>query len=130
MNDWVKAEESLEQEHEEPKHEKKRLQHKILKGEERPLKSAYGINYVSRKSGKEKPAIIAYKEEKLIIINLDHDLIKNIHKLRPIQKFTALSFLIARGHFHILETFLNLEGYEEYIDNMMATVFGKITTEE
>jgi len=126
----TESEESLEQEHEEPKHEKKRLQHKILKGEERPLKSAYGINYVSRKSGKEKPAIIAYKEEKLIIINLDHDLIKNIHKLRPIQKFTALSFLIARGHFHILETFLNLEGYEEYIDNMMATVFGKITTDE
>ena len=46
------------------------------------------------------------------------------------QKFIALSFLIARGHFHILESFVNVIGYEEYIDNMMATVFGKITTEE
>jgi len=47
-----------------------------------------------------------------------------------IQKFIALTFLIARGHFHILESFVNVIGYEEYIDNMTATVFAKITTEE
>ncbi|KPU81336.1 hypothetical protein JI55_01570 [Nitrosopumilus sp. PRT-SC01] len=108
--------------------QRRRLEHKILKGKERPLKSAYGINYVSRKIGKDRPAVVTYKEEKLIIINLDHDLIKNIHTLRPNQKNIALGFLIARGHFHILEPFLNVSGYDEYVDDMVATVFGKMVS--
>ena len=106
--------------------EKKQLQHKILRGEERPLKSAYGINYITRKAGKDKPAIISYREEKLIIINLDHDLIKNINKLRPIERNIALGFLIARGHFHILEMYIDLPRYEEFVDNMVATLFSKM----
>ncbi len=113
----------------EAQEEKKRLQHKILRGEERPLKSAYGINYITRKAGKEKPAIIPYREEKLIIINLDHDLIKNMNKLRPIQKNIALGFLIARGHFHILEPYVDLCRYEEYVDSMVATLFSKMINE-
>jgi len=116
------------QEQQEPQEEKKRLQHKILKGEERPLKSAYGISYVTRKAGKDKPSIIAYREEKLIIINLDHDLIKNLNKLRPIQRNIALGFLIARGHFHILEPYVDLPRYEEFVDNMVATLFSKMVT--
>jgi len=120
------TEEPEEIEKQESEKERKKLQHKILKGKERPLKSAYGINYVSRKIGKDKPAIVAYREEKLIIINLDHDLIKNIHNFRPNQKNIALGFLIARGHFHILEPFRNIVGYEEYVDNMVATLFGKM----
>ena len=73
------SEQSETHEQHDPQDEKKRLQHKILKGEERPLKSAFGINYVIRKDGKDKPAIVPYREEKLIIINLDHDLVKNLH---------------------------------------------------
>lgn len=123
-------EEQEEQEKEKTDEERKRLEHKILKGKERPLKSAYGINYISRKIGKDKPAIVTYKEEKLIIINLDHDLIKNIHGLRPNQKNIALGFLIARGHFHILETFRNVIGYEAFVDDMVATVFRKMSAAE
>jgi len=119
-------------EHEESKEkhdsdeEKKPLYHKILKGSERPLKSAYGITYVTRKAGKDKPAIIAYREEKLIIINLDNDLIKNLNKLRPIQRNIALGQLIARGHFRILENFVDLNRYEEYVDEMTSTLFAKM----
>ena len=121
-------EEHEEQDKEKTDEQRRRLEHKILKGKERPLKSAYGINYVSRKIGKDRPAVVTYKEEKLIIINLDHDLIKNIHTLRPNQKNIALGFLIARGHFHILEPFLNVSGYDEYVDDMVATVFGKMVS--
>ena len=119
-----------EKEKQEPQIERKRLEHKILKGENRPLKSAFGINYVIRRVGKDKPAVIAYKEEKTIIINRDHDLVRNIHGLRPNQKNIALGFLIARGHFHILESFRNIVGYEEYVDNMVATLFVKMTASE
>ena len=118
-----------EEEKQEPQIERKRLDHRILKGENRPLKSAYGIYYVIRKAGKDKPAVIPYKEEKTIIINLDHDLVRNIHELRPIQKNIALGFLIARGHYHILESFRDIVGYEEYVDSMMATLFSKMTSE-
>ena len=121
--------ESEEKEKQESQDERRRLQHKILKGKEKPLKSAYGINYITRKVGRDKPAIVPYKEEKLIIINLDHDLIKNIHKLRPIQKSIALCNLLARGHFHILEPFRNIVGYEEYVDNMVSTVLSKMINE-
>jgi len=124
------TEEQVEKEREKPDHERRQLQHKILQGKERPLKSAYGINYVTRKIGKDKPAVIAYKEEKLIIINLDHDLVKNTQNLRPNQKNIVLGFLIARGHFHILERFQNIFGYEEYVDSMIATLFGKMTMVE
>jgi len=122
-------EEAKERETQEPQSERKRLEHRILKGEDRPLKSAYGINYVTKRIGKDKPAVVAYKEEKLIIVNLDSDLIKNIHNLRPNQKNIALGFLIARGHFHILESFRNILGYEEYVDSMVATLFSKMTVE-
>ena len=124
-NEKLKTE-SLEKESIESQIERKRLQHKILKGENRPLKSAFGINYVIRKEGRDKPAIIAYREEKIIIINRDHDLIKNILNLRPIQRNVALGFLLARGHFHILETFKNLLGYDEYIDSMVTTLLTKM----
>ncbi len=103
------------------------LQHKILKGKEKPLKSAYGFNYVLRKVGRDRPAIVTFKEEKLIIINLDHDLIKNLHGLRPLQKNMILCTLLARGHFHILESFRNVVSYEEYVDNMVSTAISKIT---
>jgi len=126
----TKETDTIEKEKQEPEQERRRLQHKILQGKERPLKSAYGINYVTRKMGTDKPAVIAYKEEKLIIINLDHDLLKNIQNLRPNQKNIVLGFLIARGHFHILETFRNIFGYEEYVDSMVATLFSKMTISE
>jgi len=122
--------EEEEKERQEPQIERKRLDHRILKGENRPLKSAFGIIYVIRKAGKDKPAVIPYKEEKTIIINRDHDLVRNIHELRQNQKNIALGFLIARGHYHILESFRNLIGYEEYIDSMVATLFSKMTTAE
>ena len=89
------------------------------------MKNAFGIITVQRKIGREKPAVVAYKEEKLIIINLDHDIIKNIHNLRPIQKNIALLPLLARGHFHILESFRDIIGYEEYVDNMVSTILSK-----
>jgi len=118
-----------EEEKQEPQIERKRLDHRILKGENRPLKSAFGIYYVIRKAGKDKPAVIPYKEEKTIIINIDHDLVRNIHELRPIQKNIALGFLIARGHYHILESFRDIVDYEEYVDSMVATLFSKMTSE-
>ena len=90
------------------------------------MKSAFGINYVIRKDGKDKPAIVPYREEKLIIINLDHDLVKNLLELRPIQRNIALGFLLARGHFHILEHFVDLPRYEEFVDNMVSTLFSKM----
>jgi len=121
--------ESQEKKKSESQDERKRLQHKILKGKEKPLKSAYGINYITRKVGRDKSVIVSYKEEKLIIINLDHDLIKNIHKLRPLQKSIALCNLLARGHFHILEPFRNIVGYEEYVDNMVSTILSKMINE-
>ena len=121
------SQDSEGKEKEESQEERKRLQHKILKGKEKPLKSAYGINYVLRKIGRDRPAIVTFKEEKLIIINLDHDLIKNLHGLRPLQKNMILCTLLARGHFHILESFRNIVGYEEYVDNMVSTAISKIT---
>ena len=124
-----KGQESIDKDSLESQIERKRLQHKILKGENRPLKSAYGINYVIRKEGKDKPAVVTFREEKIIIINLDHDLIKNILNLRPIQRNVALGFLIARGHFHILETFRNVVGYDEYVDSMLSTLLSKMMPE-
>ncbi len=121
------SQDSEGKEKEESQEERKRLQHKILKGKEKPLKSAYGINYVLRKIGRDRPAIVTFKEEKLIIINLDHDLIKNLHGLRPLQKNMILCTLLARGHFHILESFRNIVSYEEYVDNMVSTAISKIT---
>jgi len=121
-----KNQESEEKDNEETQEERKRLQHKILKGKEKPLKNAYGIITVQRKIGRDKPAIVTYKEEKLIIINLDHDIIKSIHNLRPIQKNIALCPLLARGHFHILEYYRDIIGYEEYVDNMVSTIFLKL----
>jgi HSP90 family molecular chaperone len=128
--DTTTNEETIEKEKQESEIERKRLQHKILKGEDRPLKSAYGINYAARKLGKDKPAIVSYKEEKLIIINLDHDLVKNIHNLHPNQKNIALGFLIARGHFHILESFKTIVSYEEFIDSMITTLLTKMKVTE
>ena len=124
------SQEEEEKEKQEPQIEKKRLDHRILKGENRPLKSAFGIIYVIRKAGKDKPAVIPYREEKTIIINRDHDLVRNIHGLRQNQKNIALGFLIARGHYHILESFRSLFGYEEYVDSMVATLFSKMSTAE
>ncbi|MCH7647967.1 MAG: ATP-binding protein [Thaumarchaeota archaeon] len=130
MEGITARESSDEHEESEERHEsdeeKKPISHKILKGSERPLKSAYGIIYVTRKAGKDRPAIIAYREEKLIIINLDHDLVKNLNKLRPIQRNIALGQLIARGHFRILESFVDLNQYEEYVDEMVSTLFAKM----
>ena len=122
-------EEPTEKEKHEGLEERKRLQHRILQGKERPLKSAYGISYINRKIGRDRPAIVTSKEEKLIIINLDHDIIKNIHNLKPSQKNIALCPLIARGHFHILEPFRDVTGYEEYVDNMVSAVLSKMTSE-
>lgn len=122
--------EEEEKEKQGPQIERKRLDHRILKGENRPLKSAFGIIYVIRKAGKDKPAVIPYREEKTIIINRDHDLVRNIHELRQNQKNIALGFLIARGHYHILESFRSLVGYEEYVDSMVASLFLKMTTAE
>jgi len=124
-----KNQEIDEKEHEHTDERRKRLQLKILKGKEKPLKSGYGINLVERKIGKEKPAVVTFKEEKLIIINLDHDIIKNIHNLRPIQKNIALLPLLARGHFHILEFFRDITGYEEYVDNMVSTIFSRLISD-
>ena len=124
------SDEQNPEKHEEPKQERQRHQHKILKGRERPLKSAFGINYVFRKEGKLKPAVIPFKDEKLIVINLDNDLIQNINKLRQSQRFMAFGFLIARGHFHILQTFMTLTNYDEYIDNMVTMLLVKATVDD
>jgi len=35
-------------------------------------------------------------------------------------------YMEARGHFHILESFRNILGYEEYVDSMVATLFSKM----
>lgn len=129
-HDITTAKEPTEQEKQESRIEKKRLEHKILKGENKPLKSAFGINYVIRKEGKDKPAVITFREEKTIIINRDHDLIKNILKLRPNQRNIALGFLIGRGHFHILEMFRNVTGYDEYVDSMVSTLYAKMNPTE
>ena len=125
----ITSTEDEEKEKQEPQIERKRLEHKILKGENRPLKSAFGIYYVIRKAGKDNPAVITDKPEKTIIINLDHDLVKNINKSRPLQRNIALGFLISRGHFHILESYVDLRRYEEYVDNMVATLFSKMISE-
>jgi len=95
------------------------------------LDRRYGTHGIedARKDGKDKPAIVPYKEEKLIIINLDHDLVKNLLELRPLQRNIALGYLLARGHFHILEHFVNLYRYEEFVDNMVATLFSKMIGE-
>ncbi len=106
--------------------EKKPRYNKILKGSEKPLKSAHGVLYVTRKEGKDKPAIIAYREEKLIIINSDNHLIKNLNKLRPLQRNIGLGQLLIRGHFHILEEYVDLPRYEEYVDNMTSILFSKM----
>jgi len=123
-------EQNPEKQEQESKQERQRHQHKILKGREKPLKSAFGINYVFRKEGKLKPAIISYKDEKLIVINRDHDLIRNINKLRPSQRFMALGFLIARGHFYILQTFKAVSYYDEYVDNMVSMLLVKATADD
>ena len=122
----ISQQESIEVEKIESQIERKRLEHKILKGENRPLKSGYGIYYVIRREGKDKPAVITFREEKIIIINQDHDLIRNIMNLNPNQRVISLGFLLARGHFNILETFRNIAGYDEYVDSMVSTLLGKM----
>ena len=122
-------EEENKQEEKEPESERKRIQHKILKGPERPIKSAYGINYIIKKYGVAKPAVVAFKEEKLIIINLDHDLVKNIRSLKPSMQVISLAPLVSRGIWHILENYTDLNGYEEYIDDMTSNLFLKMFSE-
>ncbi|MDH3203141.1 MAG: ATP-binding protein [Nitrosopumilus sp.] len=130
MEGIVARDNSSEHEESKEKHdskeERKPRHNKILKGSEKPLRSAYGIIYDFEKLGKDKPAIVAYKEEKLIIINLDHDKVKNLNKMRPIQRNIGLGQLISRGHFHILESFVNLNMYEEYLDEMDSALFTKM----
>ena len=122
-------EEENKQEEKEPESERKRIQHKILMGPERPIKSAYGINYIIKKYGVAKPAVVAFKEEKLIIINLDHDLVKNIRSLKPSMQIISLAPLVSRGIWHILENYTDLNGYEEYIDDMTSSLFLKMFSE-
>jgi len=64
--------------------------------------------------------------KKLIVINRDHELIKNIDKLRSLQNSIALVFLIARGLSHILETFETIASYDTYSDDMVSTVLSKM----
>jgi len=122
-----KNQESQESQKDESQKEKKKFQHKILRGKEKPLKSAYGINYILENIGRDKPAIVTSKEDKLIIVNLDHELVRNIHSLKPNQKNIALVPLLARGHFHILEPFRNITGYDEYVDNVVSTIYTKMS---
>ena len=122
-------EEENKQEEKEPESERKRIQHKILMGPERPIKSAYGINYIIKKYGADKRAVVAFKEEKLIIINLDHDLVKNIRSLKPSMQIISLAPLVSRGIWHILENYTDLNGYEEYVDDMTSNVFLKMFSE-
>ena len=122
--------EENKQEEKEPESERRRIQHKILKGPERPIKSAYGINYIIKKHGADKPAVIAYKEEKYIIINLDHDLVKNIRSLKPSMQVISLAPLVSRGIWHILENWRDLLSYEGYIDDMTSSLFLKMFSDE
>jgi len=128
----ITPENSSERDEQKDRHEsndeKKPSYHKILKGSEKPLKSAHGILYVTRKEGKDKPAIIAYREEKLIIINSDNHLIKNLNKMRPLQRNIGLGQLLIRGHFHILEEYVDLNRYEEYVDNLTSILFSKMVS--
>ena len=123
-------EEEHEQVEKEPESERRRIQHKILRGPERPIKSAYGINYIIKKYGVAKPAVVAFKEEKLIIINLDHDLVKNIKSLKPQSQAITLAPLISRGIWHILENWRDLSSYEEYVDDMTSNLFSKMFSRE
>ncbi len=111
-----------EQENQETQQERKRHQHKILKGKEKPLKSAFGINVIFEPRGKDQPAVIPYRDEKLIVINTDNDLIKTINQLKSAQKFISFVFLFGRAHFHVLEKFVRVKEYEMYVDNMVSMV--------
>jgi len=111
-----------EQENQKTQQERKRRQHKILKGKEKPLKSAFGINVIFEPRGKDQPAVIPYKDEKLIVINTDNDLIKIINQLKSAQKFISFVFLFGRAHFHVLEKFVKVKEYEMYVDDMVSMV--------
>ena len=122
-------EEENKQEEKESESERRRIQHRILRGPERPIKSAYGINWKIHKCGAGKPAVVTYKEEKLIIINQDNDLVKNIQGMKPALKAVALVPLLSRGIWRILENYTDLNGYEAYIDDMTSNLFSKMFSE-
>ena len=119
-------EEENKQEEKEPESERKRIQHKVLRGPERPIKSAYGINYVIKKYGADRPPMVAFKEEKLIIINQDNDLVKNIRSMKPAMQAVSLAPLISRGVWYILENWRDLSIYEAYTDEMTSSLFLKM----
>jgi hypothetical protein len=120
---------SEEKESQETQQERRKLQNKILKGKEKPLRTAFGINFFMSKVGRDKPAVVTFKEEKTVIFNMDHDLLKNLHGLRPLQKNMIMCTLFARGHFHVLEAFRDIRGYEEYVDDMVSVAISKISRE-
>ena len=124
------SEESPKREDHETHQERKRLEHKILKGKEKPLKNAFGINIRIEKRGRDQPAIIPFRDEKLIVINQDHDLIKNINKLPPAQRVLPMVNLMVRGQFQLLEKFVDLSGYDCYVDDMVAMYISKETADE
>jgi len=119
-------EEENKQEEKESESERKRIQHKVLRGPERPIKSAYGINYIIKKYGADKPPVVAFKEEKLIIINQDNDLVKNIRNMKPAMQAVSLAPLISRGVWYILENWRDLSIYEAYTDEMTSSLFLKM----
>ena len=122
-------EEENKQEEKESESERRQIQHRIMRGPERPIKSAYGINWKIHKCGADKPAVVTYKEEKLIIINQDNDLVKNIQGMKPALKAVTLVPLLSRGIWRILENYTDLNGYEAYIDDMTSNLFSKMFSE-
>ncbi len=130
INENNPAEEDNHSEQQESENEKPKRQHKILRGPEKPIKSAYGVNYVMRKAGSEKPAVIPYKDEKLIIINRDHLMIKTINKMKPLLRQTCLIPLLSRGLWHILHDYTDLKRYEETIDDMSTDILTKLFSED
>ena len=108
-----------------------RLHAKMLGGKKNtPLRTDYGINYLIDHAGTDKPPVNSYREDKYIIINLDHDLVKTSMTLNRNQRLVALAPLITRGVFHILEATADLNRYESFADNFLTKQYSKIASED
>ena len=70
------------------------------------------------------------KDEKLIIINRDHLMIKTINKIKPLLRQTCLIPLLSRGLWHILHDYTDLKRYEETIDDMSTDILTKLFSED
>ena len=56
-------------------------------------------------------------------------LVKNIRSMKPSMQVISLAPLVSRGIWHILESYTDLNGYEEYIDDMTSNLFLRMFSE-